>query len=145
MPAAHAELSRKAEIHRMLADIYDRQAKNHEALSEYNALVQLAPGDAEAHAAYGRFLYRTNQPGLAAAQFKKATSLDGSKPEYWGGLGNSLLTNKDYKGAIDALRRGGPACQKQLQDALNYQQQVEQVNKYNDAVKKQQQQQQKDQ
>jgi Tfp pilus assembly protein PilF len=137
--AADAQVSRKTEIHRMLADIYDRQGNTHAAMLEYNQLVVAAPNDAEAHSSFGRYLFRQKETAFAAREFKRATQLDPSRTDNWKNLGNALLANRDYKGAIEALRRGGPECAPQLQQALQYQQQVQQVDNYNKQLKQQQQ------
>jgi Tfp pilus assembly protein PilF len=133
--------TRKGEIHHMLADIYDRQNRVHDAMTEYDQLLKITPGDAEAHYNFGKFLLRQKENKFAAGQLKTATSLDGSHPEYWAQLGNALLLTKDYNGAIDAFSKGGPACAVPLQNARQYVQQMKQVEQYNKQIKQQQQQQ----
>lgn len=90
-PEARAGSTRRGEIHRMLADIYDRQNRVHEAMGEYDQLIKIAPSDAEAHYNFGKFLLRQKEYRFAVGQLKTATSLDPSKPDYWAQLGNGLL------------------------------------------------------
>ena len=143
---SHADAAtRKGEIHRMLADIYDRQNRVHDAMVEYDQLLKITPGDAEAHYNFGKFLLRQKENKFAVGQLKQATSLDGSKPTYWAQLGNALLLTKDYNGAIDAFSKGGPECAAPLASARQYVQQVKQVEQYNKQVQQQKQQQQQDQ
>jgi cytochrome c-type biogenesis protein CcmH/NrfG len=141
MLAPHASAqsaSRKADIRRMLADIYEKQHDMKSASSEYQALALSCPNDAEGHYAFGQFLIRQLQYGAALLQFKKATQLDPSKNDYWAGLGRSQVYTKDMRGALDSYRKAGPQYYKQMTDAQNYLNQVEQVEHYNKQLKQQQ-------
>src|ERR1700679_496117 len=78
-----ADVTRKGECHKMLADIYDRQGKTHEAMAEYNAEVASAPNDAESWFTFGKFLLRQRETKLAAMKFKKAAELEPGRQEFW--------------------------------------------------------------
>jgi tetratricopeptide (TPR) repeat protein len=138
---AQADVTRKAECHRMLADIYDRQGKTHEAMAEYNAEVAASPSDADAWFNFGKFLLRQRETKLAAIKLKKAAELEPGRTELWLNLGNACLFNKDYNAAIDALRRAGPQGAPLLQQAEQYRLQIKQQQEYNKQQQQQQQQQ----
>jgi cytochrome c-type biogenesis protein CcmH/NrfG len=141
MLAPHASAqssSRKADIRRMLADIYEKQHDIKSASAEYQALSLSCPNDAEGHYAFGQFLIRQTQIGQAAIQFKKATQLDPSKNDYWAGLGRAQVFTRDWKNAVDSYRKAGPQYYKQMQDAENYLNSVEQIERYNKQLKQQQ-------
>jgi tetratricopeptide (TPR) repeat protein len=130
--------SRKAEIHRMLADIYEKQHDAHDAMLEYNAWAQCAPNDAAVHYSFGSYLLRQRQYPIAERELKKAASLDPSHVEYWVTLGNTCLYNKNYAGAADAFGKAGPQYEAKRKEAQDYIDRIKAINKYNEQLKQQQ-------
>jgi cytochrome c-type biogenesis protein CcmH/NrfG len=101
--------------------------------------VLTAPSDAEGRNAFGQFLIRQQLYPQAVLQLKKATSLDPSRNDYWAALGRAQVFTRDWKNAVDSYRKAGPQYYNQMKEAEDYLQKVEQVNRYNQQLKQQQQ------
>jgi tetratricopeptide (TPR) repeat protein len=126
--AAQAE-SKKVTIHRALADIFEKTGKTRDAMEEYESLIALSPNDANAQVNFGNLLYRQREYQSAIPHFRKAAQLDPST-ENWGRLGDALCLVRDYKGALEPLRKGGPKWAAKYQQTWQYLQQLDQINKY---------------
>lgn len=137
---ANAEMSRKAQIHQMLADIYDRQHDTSNAMIHFSQMVASAPNDPDANYNFAMYLMKQKQFGQAVTYFRKATKQDPSRNEFWAQLGNAQLATKDVNGAIESLNKAGPQYSATLQKAREYQAQMKQYNDYNRQVRLQQQQ-----
>ena len=131
---AHADTARKIAIRRALLDIYERTNRTRDAMEQYQAIMALAPNDASAHYGLGMLLYRQQEFAVAAPHLKKACSIEG-KPEYWTALGDCLMQMRNFTGAIDAYRHGGSMAANKLQSAMQYQQNVKQIENYNRQLK----------
>lgn len=110
-PAAAAEAFRRAaELQpaesrpRFLAGFsLEHAGKFPEAIEQYRAALDLSPKDYEAHFALGRVLLRSNDAAGAEEQFRAATESRGDSNPARLGLANSLLAQKKYEAASDAL------------------------------------------
>jgi tetratricopeptide (TPR) repeat protein len=74
-----------------------------EAIEQYRATLAISPKDYEANFALGRALLRSNNAAGAEEQFRAAIALRGEAPPARLGLANSLLAEKKYGAAGDAL------------------------------------------
>jgi Tfp pilus assembly protein PilF len=134
VPSASADTQRKIEIHRALADIYEKLGQAPSAMEQYAALSQLAPQDASVQVQFGTLLARQKQYKLAIDHYRRAVQLNPS-PDNYGALGDGLFWAHDYKGAVDAYTRAGQRWAQKLGVARQYyQNQIDQEN-YNKQMK----------
>lgn len=134
---AETAKEKREAIHKCLLAIYLSQRKS-EAGNEYLALLASNPSDGKMHYDYGNFLLRGGNAAGATNQYRLACKVQGHVADYQIGLGNALMRNKDYRGAVVAYRRAveiGGATGSQspaalLAQAQQYVQQQEQYENY---------------
>ncbi len=81
----------------------ERAGKIPEAIEQYRAALALSPKDYEAHFALGRALLRSSDAAGAEEQFRAAIAARGDAAPARLGLANSLVAQKKYEAASDAL------------------------------------------
>ena len=129
--------SRKEQIHKELLHIYLAEKKYRDAQEEYQTLLVIKPGDAQLHYDFGNFLAHKGDYSTSLTHYQQAVKLSPGNADYNGGLGDAFLRIKDYKGAIAAYRRAGSKYGSQLNLALQYQQQLDQLEHYNRQLQRQ--------
>lgn len=98
--------TRKVDVHRALAEIYERMGQAPQAMEQYAALGMLCPQDSDVQVRFGMLLARQKEFRLAVQHFRRAVDLAPTQENYKH-LGDGLMWNKDYKGAEEAYERGG--------------------------------------
>jgi superkiller protein 3 len=81
----------------------ERAGKMPQAAEQYRAALALSPKDYESEFALGRVLLRTNDASGAEEQFRAAIAARGDAAPARLGLANTLLAQKKYEAASDAL------------------------------------------
>ncbi|MBS1956183.1 MAG: hypothetical protein JST89_18505 [Cyanobacteria bacterium SZAS-4] len=138
---ADSPKEKRETIHKCLLAIYLSQRKS-EAGGEYLALLAANPSDGKMHYEYGNFLLRGGNASGAQAQYALACKYQSHVADYQIGLGNAMMRNKNYRGAVAAYRRAveiGGATGSQSPSALlaTAQQYVAQQEQYENYKKQQ--------
>ena len=88
---------------RRLARALGELSREEEAIAAWRRVLELAPGEYEAHTALVELL--AADPAQAAPHWRAASEATPKKPEVWRGLAKTLTAVGDTGGAIEAWRR----------------------------------------
>ncbi|MBL0184143.1 MAG: hypothetical protein IPP97_00240 [Candidatus Obscuribacter sp.] len=129
--------SRKEMIHRSLLECYSKMGRGAEVGQEYATLIAIKPNDALLHYNYGYHLLTAGNVAGAVLHYKRATQLDPANQPYHAALGNLLMQQKNYQGALLEFGRAGEAGRGPYEQVQKYIQQLEQQRQYNTMLKQQ--------
>lgn len=92
-------------VHQLRAEGYANRQDLDGAIKEYQAALQLRPGDAELHEALGQLYLDNHSDAEAQSELEKAVSLDASRTHALYLLGRLYVQNRDNEKALPYLQR----------------------------------------